>query len=272
MNVVTRNNVTRAGAGKRVLMFAHGFGCDQSMWGRVAPSFAADHQLVLFDHVGAGGSDIEAYRPEKYGSLHGYAQDVIEICDALDLSDVTLVAHSVSATIAALAAVERPELFAGLVLICPSPRYSNTDTYTGGFRAEDVEELLDVMDINHTDWSVAMAPLVVGESAGPELQGEWRDSVCRTDPTIAKQFARVTFTSDHRADFRRVTTPALILESKADMLAPREVGAWVNAAIRGSRLLTLDATGHSPHITAPMDVIAAIDEFLGEPDRIQAAA
>ena len=271
MHVAARNNVTRRGGGAHTVLFSHGFGCDQNMWRRVAHSFAADHEVVLFDHVGAGGSDLAAYDPAKYADLHGYANDVIEICDGLG-RPVTFVGHSVSSTIGVLAAVKRPELFAGLVLICPSPRYANTDTYTGGFAERDIEELLTLIDINHMDWSAVMAPVVVGEGSDADLQDEWRDSVCRTDPAIAKQFARVTFTSDHRAEYRQVAVPSLIIECSADSLAPAEVGAWVHAAISGSRLVTLEATGHCPHVTTPLEAISAVRAFLSAPADRKVAA
>ncbi len=262
MNVMTRNNVAVRGDGP-ALVFAHGFGCDQNMWRHVAPSFTSTNKVVLFDHVGAGSSDLSAYSSERYGTLHGYAQDVVEIVDALQLKDAVFVGHSVSATIGVLAAVKRPDLFAGLALICPSPRYSNTESYTGGFEERDIDELLDLMDINQVDWSAALAPVVLGPDEH-EMQGEWRESVCRTDPTAAKEFASATFKSDHRADYRQVSTPALIVECSHDALAPRQVGEWVHAAVQGSRLVTLEATGHCPHMTRPQDVIAALRAFKPE--------
>ena len=262
MSVIARNNVTIHGAGERVLMFAHGFGCDQSMWRHVARSFMGDNRVVLFDHVGAGASDLDAYSSEKYGRLHGYADDVVEICEALGVSDVTFIGHSVSATIGVLAAVKRSDLFSGLALVCPSPRYADTDTYTGGFKDRDLDELLDLIDMNHLDWAAALAPTVMGAGAAPELTAEWRDSVCRTDPVVAKEFARVTFRSDHRAEYREVSTPTLIIECSDDNLAPPEVGAWVHEAIQGSRRVILEAPGHCPHVTSPAEVIAALRDFL----------
>lgn len=263
MDVISRNHVTVLGKGGPVLMFSHGFGCDQSMWHGVARSFADDHRVVLFDHVGAGGSDASAYCPERHGALEGYADDAIEVCDALGLRDVIFVGHSVSATIGVLAAVRRPELFAGLTLVCPSPRYINTDCYHGGFEERDVDELLTLLDINALDWSATMAPVVMGEGADPAIQGDWRESVCKIDPTIAKAFARATFKSDHRAEYREVRAPTLIVACRDDALAPQEVSAFVHDAIPGSRLITLDTTGHCPHMTEPRAVMAALREFLG---------
>jgi sigma-B regulation protein RsbQ len=260
-----RNNITTRGRGSRTFVFAHGFGCDQNMWSRLAPAFADVGKVVLFDHVGAGQSDISAYTSAKYGSLSGYAADVIEICESEGQGDVIFVGHSVSATIGVLAAVARPELFSSLVLLCPSPRYINGDGYEGGFGAADIDELLDLMDKNHLDWSALMAPTVIGADNDSALQDEWRDSVCRSDPTIAKAFAGVTFRSDHRADFAKVSVPTLLVECSDDALAPPHVGAFVHQSIKGSRRVILPASGHCPHMSAPEQVIAAMREFIGTP-------
>ena len=271
MDVVSRNRVVARGADGPALMFAHGFGCDQSMWRRVARGFEDDHRVVLFDHVGAGGSDLSAYEPERHATPQGYADDVIEICETLG-RPVVFVGHSVSATIGVLAAVRRPDLFVGLALVCPSPRYSNTDCYFGGFEERDIEELLALMDINQLDWSAIMAPVVMGAESDGGSQADWRESVCRTDPAIAKAFARVTFTSDHRAEYRQVRTPTLIVACRDDALAPREVSAFVHEAIPGSRLVMLDASGHCPHMTEPDAVAAAVRGFLESRDGLSTAA
>jgi len=260
MNVQHRNNVTLQGEGRETLMFAHGFGCDQSMWRLVAPHFAAEAKVVLFDHVGAGDSDASAYDRSKYASLAGYAQDVIDICESQGLADVSFVGHSVSAMIGVLAAVRRPDLFARLILICPSPRYANDGAYVGGFAEQDLEDLLDLLAKNQLDWSEMLAPAVVADDT---FQAEWRASVCRVEPAIAQDFARATFLSDHRQDCRAVTTPTLLIECSDDALAPPEVGAFLNATIAGSRRVVLQAIGHSPHLTAPSGVIAAIAGFVG---------
>jgi len=260
MNVQRRNNVTVHGEGRETLMFAHGFGCDQSMWRLVAPTFAAAAKVVLFDHVGAGDSDASAYDRTRYAGLAGYAQDVIDICDSEGLRDVSFVGHSVSAMIGVLAAVRRPDLFGRLILICPSPRYANDEAYVGGFAEQDLEELLDLLAKNQLDWSEMLAPAVVADDI---FQAEWRASVCRIDPAIAQDFARATFLSDHRQDCRAVTTPTLLIECSEDALAPPEVGAFLNATIIGSRRVVLQAIGHSPHLTAPFGVIEAIAGFVG---------
>src|SRR4051794_16462863 len=233
------------------MIFAHGFGCDQNMWRFVAPAFARDHRVVLFDHVGAGGSDLSAYDPERYSALDGYARDVVEICAALDLRDAVLVGHSVSAMIGVLAAARAPERIGALVLVGPSPRYIDDDGYTGGFSRADIEELLESLDSNFLGWSSAMAPVIMGNEDRPQLGEELTNSFCRADPAIAKQFARATFLSDNRADLRRVETPALVLQCAQDVIAPREVGEYVSRELPAGELVLLEATGHCPNLSAP---------------------
>jgi sigma-B regulation protein RsbQ len=263
MDVIRRNNVRQSGApAGRPMVLAHGFGCDQHMWRHVVPHFADDHRIVLFDHVGAGGSDLSAYDPARYGSLDGYAEDVLEICRELGLADVVLVGHSVSAMIAVLAADREPRRFGALVLVCPSPRYVDEGDYRGGFTREDIAELLATMDDNYLGWSAAMAPAIMGVPDRPELGEELTNSFCRTDPEIAREFARVTFLSDNRSDLARVRVPTLVLQSAEDAIAPVEVGRYVHDAIPGSRLVVLDAIGHCPNLSAPAVTAAAIRGFL----------
>ncbi|MFN4092848.1 MAG: alpha/beta fold hydrolase [Brevundimonas sp.] len=271
MNVLTRNNVRIAGTSPHHLIFAHGFGCDQSMWRRVVAGLSDRHTVVLFDHVGSGDSDWSAYDATRHGSLTGYAADLVEICENLPPGNVTFVGHSVGATIGILAANQRPDLIQSLVLICPSPRFSNTDDYVGGFAPSDITELLDLMDKNHLDWSALMAPTVIGAQDIPE-QDEWRNSVCRIDPAIAKQFARVTFEADNRTDFAANTTPALVIDCSEDSLAPPSVGDFLARVMPASRRVTLQASGHCPHLTRASDVVAAIEAFADERRSVDIAA
>jgi sigma-B regulation protein RsbQ len=247
----------------RPMVFAHGFGCDQSMWRFVVPDFEVDHRVVVFDHVGAGSSDLSAYDPDKYGSLAGYAADIVDICRELALTDVVFVGHSVSAMIGVLAAQQAPELFGALVMIGPNPRYIDDDGYTGGFGRADIASLLDSLDSNHLGWSTTMAPVIMGNPDRPELTDELTNSFCRTDPAIARQFARVTFLSDNRADLPGVTVPTLVLQCSSDVIAPDAVGTYVHERIPGSVLTRLQATGHCPHLSAPEETTAAIRAFLG---------
>ncbi|WP_040339830.1 alpha/beta fold hydrolase [Candidatus Blastococcus massiliensis] len=262
-NVLERNCVRVAGTpGARPMMFAHGFGCDQEMWRLVVPAFEADHRIVLFDHVGAGKSDLSAYDRAKYNSLRGYASDVVEICRELDLSDVVFVGHSVSAMIGVLAQQEAPDVFGALVMVGPSPRYVDDGDYVGGFSRTDIAGMLDALDANHLGWSTQMAPVIMGTPDHPEMAAELTNSFCRTDPDIARHFARVTFLSDNRADLPGVTVPTLVLQCSEDVIAPEVVGRYVHEHIAGSVLTHLAATGHCPHLSAPEETAAAIRAFL----------
>jgi sigma-B regulation protein RsbQ len=261
-DVLARNNVRTLGRGQRVMMFAHGYGCDQNMWRLVTPAFEDSHRIVLFDHVGAGRSDISAYNRHKYSSLQGYADDVLEILKALDVSDVVFVGHSVSAMIGVLSAIKEPSRFEKLVLVGPSPRYINDDGYVGGFNHADIEGLLESLESNYLGWSSAMAPTIMGNPDRPELGEELHNSFCRTDPEIAKHFARVTFTSDNREDLRKLTVPALVLQCSADAIAPDAVGEYVHKNLKNSQLVRMKATGHCPNLSAPDETIAAIRAFI----------
>ena len=244
------------------MLFAHGYGCDQNMWRLVTPAFEEDHRIVLFDHVGYGGSDSSAFDPERYSSLDAYADDVLAICHELELEDVVFVGHSVSSMIGVLAAKREPELFDRLVLVGPSPRYIDEDGYTGGFRREDIDELLDSLESNYLGWSSQMAPVIMGNPDRPELGEELTNSFCRTDPAIAAQFARVTFLSDNRADLDGVEVPALVLQCSDDAIAPRAVGEFVHERLPQSELVLLRATGHCPNLSAPEETVDAIRAFL----------
>ncbi len=251
--------------GGPVVMLAHGFGCDQNMWRLIVPTLERDFTVVLFDHVGAGNSDLSAWSRERYSTLHGYVDDLLELCRELALGPVTFVGHSVSAMMGVLAAAKEPEAFTGLVLLAPSPCFiDDPDTgYRGGFSAEDIDELLESLDANYLGWSGAMAPVIMGNPERPELGAELTSSFCRTDPEIARVFARVTFLSDNRADLAGVTVPTLVAQCSRDAIAPPEVGAFVHARIPGSRLVTLNATGHCPQLAAPGETAAAIAAFAG---------
>ncbi len=264
-DVLRRNNVRVTGnpAG-RPLMFAHGFGCSQEMWRYVTPAFEADHRIVLFDAVGAGGRDVSAYDRGKYDSLHGYADDVLEILDELGLEDVVFIGHSVSAMVGVLAANRQPSRFRALVLVGPSPRYLNDDGYAGGFDRADIDGLLDALDANYLDWSAQLAPVIMGNSDRPELGEELTESFCSTDPAVARHFARVTFLSDNRADLAAVGVPTLVLQCSDDAIAPQPVGEDVHRQIRDSRFVQLDATGHCPNLSHPDELIPAIRAYLAD--------
>jgi sigma-B regulation protein RsbQ len=261
MSIFRTHNITVAGKGDKTIIFAHGYGCDQIMWRFIVPAFQNDYRVVLFDHVGAGKSDLGLYSREKYGTLNGYADDVLEIIDAVG-GPVIFVGHSVSAMIGVLAAIRRPEAFERLVLIGPSPCYINKDDYVGGFTKGDIEGLLQTLDENHLGWSRAMAPVIMKNADRPELATELAESFCRTDPEIAKHFARVTFLSDNRADLELMTIPALVLQCADDSIAPDGVGEFVHSKLRDSGLVRMRATGHCPHLSGPAETIESIRKYL----------
>ena len=243
------------------MLFAHGFGCDQNMWRHVWPAFE-DHRVVLFDQVGYGESDASAYDADRYATLGGYAEDVLEICDELALEDVVFVGHSVAAMMGVLAAAREPDRFGALVLVGPSPRYIDDEGYRGGFSRDDIDGLLESLESNYLGWSSAMAPVIMGNADRPDLAAELTNSFCRADPEIARQFARVTFLSDNRADLGSVRTPALVLQCRDDAIAPAEVGEYVRSTMPNAQLAQLEATGHCPNLSAPAETIAAIRAFL----------
>lgn len=261
-----RNNVLVTGRDdKPVIMLANGFGCDQNMWRLVVPALSEDFRLVLFDHVGSGQADPSAWRPERYATLNGYADDILRVCAELALRQVVFVGHSVSAMMGVLAANREPDRFRQLVLIGPSPRYIDDAGYRGGFSPSDIDELLESLESNYLGWSAAMAPVIMGNPERPELAQELTNSFCRTDPQAARVFARTTFLSDNRADLARVTVPTLILQCFRDAIAPVEVGEYVRDQIPGSVLVTLPATGHCPQLSAPAATVAAIRQFAIRP-------
>jgi sigma-B regulation protein RsbQ len=262
MKASQRNNVHVLGTGDRVLMFAHGYGCDQSMWRHVYPSFLDTFKVVLFDYVGSGSSDTSAFDPTRYSTLNGYASDVLEILHELGIKRVNFIGHSVSSMIGALAANREPDLFESLVMIGPSPSYINHGDYIGGFSKEDIDGLLSSLESNHMAWAATMAPAIMGNPETPELAGELEASFCRMDPMLAQHFARVTFLSDNRADLPHIRTRTLILQCEKDMIASATVGEYVHQCISGSQYAIMNATGHCPHMSAPKEVVREMQSFL----------
>jgi sigma-B regulation protein RsbQ len=263
MNILARNNVKVLGnPNGRPMLFAHGFGCDQNMWRYITSAFEQDYRIVLFDYVGSGKSDLNAYDEQRYSSLEGYAQDVLDICEALDLRDTIFVGHSVSSMVGVLAAKQAPERFAKLILVGPSPRYINDTDYVGGFERADIEGLLDLMDKNYIGWANFLAPVVMKNDDRPELTQELHESFCSTDPKIARRFAETTFFADNRGDLADVPVPSLILQCAEDAIAPVEVGMYLANNLPASKLRMMRATGHCPHVSHPEETIEAIREYL----------
>ena len=261
-HVLMRHNVKTTGTGSVPMVFAHGFGCDQNMWRFVTPAFESDYRTIVFDYLGHGRSDASAYDPARYATLEGYTSDVLEICAALDVRHGVFVGHSVSAMIGALACAREPDRFDALVMIGPSPRYIDDGEYVGGFRRPDIDELLESLESNYLGWSSTMAPAIMGRPDRPELAQELTNSFCRTDPAIARQFARTTFLSDNRADLARVGARTLVLQCANDVIAPDSVGRFVHSQLPNSVLVNMRATGHCPNLSAPEETIAAMKAFL----------
>lgn len=263
MSILSRNNVRVSGHGQQPMIFAHGFGCDQVMWRFVSPAFEPDYQVVLFDYVGAGQSDPDAYDPQRYATLDGYARDVVDICEALDVRDVILVGHSVSSMICLLAAKAMSGRIARLVMICPSPRYVNDPPdYHGGFERADIEGVIDMIERNQTGWTSQLAGMVANNSGRSELADELDASFCAMDPLIARRFAAATFLADNRLDLADVHQPVLILQCTHDIVAPLAVGAYMHRQLANSTLVQLDAFGHCPQLSHPQETIAMMRDYL----------
>lgn len=261
--ITKRNNVKIIGKGTQPILFAHGFGCDQNMWRFITPAFEDRYKVILFDYVGSGKSDLSAYNAERYGSLYGYAQDVLDICRELQLSRVIFVGHSVSSMIGLLAAVQQPDLFDKLIFIGPSPCYINDlPDYTGGFEKKDLEGLLETMDNNYIGWAGFLAPVIMKNADRPELTMELEESFCSTDPKIARKFAEVTFFSDNRKDLGKLKVPSLILQCSDDAIAPDVVGDYLLRHIPNAKLVKMKATGHCPHMSHPQETIQLMEDFL----------
>ncbi len=262
MSVLTRNAVTVSGHGDKPIIFLHGYGTDQTMWRYIAAGFEATHNVITFDLTGSGRSDRTAYDKLKYGTLQGYADDLIEICDALDLKQALVAAHSVGCMIAMLASIKRPDLFERLMLLGPSPCYLNLDGYEGGFDRAGIDELLGFLEINLEGWATQLAPMVMANADRPELTAELESYFVRNDPDIAHHFANVVFLGDHRADLPLVNVPTLIMQCRDDIIAPMNIGDFMHAAMPQSELVILNTQGHYPHLSAPDAVAAALHTYL----------
>lgn len=264
-DLVKRNNITVTGTSGPVLVYAHGFGCNQHMWNRVTPSFQTTHRQVLFDYVGSGGSELAAFDAVKYSTLSGYVDDLLEVCGALDIqSNAVFIGHSVSCSIGMLAAIAKPQLFSKMILLGPNPCFVNHPPhYVGGFEKADLQGLLELMDENYLGWANYLAPVVSCQDAKGAVTVELTNSFCSTDPITASAFARATFFADNRSDLSKVTCPSLILQHRHDALAPLSVGDYMHAQMPASTLKIVEASGHCAHMSHPDQVIQAIKEFIG---------
>jgi len=264
-DIIKRNNVHVVGNGTQPMLLAHGFGCDQNMWRFIVPAFSDDYRIVLFDYVGSGHSDLGAYDADRYSSLGGYADDVLDICHELDLRDTVFVGHSVSSMIGVIAAQREPDRFERLILIGPSPRYINDPPYVGGFERSDIDGLLETMEKNYIGWANFLGPVVMQNPDRPELTAELTESFCSTDPVIARRFAEATFLADNRSDLAGLKVPALVLQCSDDLIAPRSVGDFVHQSLANSTFQQMKATGHCPHLSHPEETIQLMREYLQAP-------
>jgi sigma-B regulation protein RsbQ len=250
--VTKKNNVNILGSGEKTLLLAHGFGCDQNMWRFMLPALTPHYKVVLFDYVGSGKSDLSHYDQARYSSLEGYAQDILDICEALALQNVILVSHSVSSMIGLIASIQKPELFSQLIMVCPSPCFLNfKPDYIGGFERADLEELIDLMDKNYIGWANYLAPLVMGSNSSEKLVGELSGSFCSTDPLVAKTFAKATFFSDYRHLLKDAKHPVLLFQSGQDALASTDIGVFMASQLPNAELQIIEAEGHCLHMTIP---------------------
>lgn len=264
IDILKRNNVRITGQGEKTLLFGHGFGCDQQVWNNTVKEFETDYRVVTFDYVGSGNSDKSAYSKERYSTLDGYKQDLLEVCDSLALQEMIFVGHSVSSMIGVLASIERPELMKKMIMIGPSPYYMNVPGYNGGFEKTDIDELLDMMETNYMEWAKYLAPVVMQNDGRPELAEDFEQMLCSNDPLIARQFAEVTFTSDLRNELDKVTVPTLILQPNFDAIAPPEVGRYVHDHIAGSEMIVMEAVGHNPHLSDAEETVEYIKAYLAK--------
>ncbi len=261
--IIKRNNVNVFGNGTQPMLFVHGFGCGQSMWRFITPAFQEKFKIVLLDYVGSGKSDVAAYNKERYATLNGYVQDILDVCAELNLQDIIFVGHSVSCIVGLLAAVKEPERFLKMIFIGPSPKYINElPDYIGGFEKQDIEQLLETMDKNYIGWANFLAPAIIKNPERPELAEEMIESFCSTDPIIVRQFAEATFLADNREDLKKLKVPSLLLQCSDDLIAPLEVGVYLAKNIPDSTLRVMKATGHCPHLSAPDETIQLMEDFL----------
>ena len=263
-DVTKKNNVTILGVGEKTLLLAHGFGCDQNMWRFMLPALTPHYKVELFDYVGSGKSDLAHYDQARYSSLEGYAQDILDICETLDLQDVTFVGHSVSSMIGLIASIQKPKIFRELVMICPSPCFLNfKPDYVGGFEKADLEELIDLMDKNYIGWANYLAPLVMGANHSEKLVGELSGSFCSTDPIVAKTFAKATFFSDYRHLLSDAKHPVLLLQSSQDALASTDIGNYMQQQLPEAELHIIQAQGHCLHMTHPDIINSLLRHYIG---------
>ena len=260
-----RNHVCIVGdtQAAQTLVFVHGFGTDQSTWDKIVPAFSGSHRIVLLDNVGAGQSDPGAFVQHRYLSLPPYADDLLEVCAALELRDAVVIGHSAGGMIAALSAMDRPEHFAQLVLIGASPCYlDSADGYVGGFSQDTLQQTYRAVMSNFMGWIQDFSPIAVNAPDQPEIAEHFAATLRRIPPEHALTVLCSILQSDHRADLARLRTPTLVIQSSEDFFVPQAVAEYLHRHIAHSQLAQIEARGHFPHLTAPAQVIEAIRRVL----------
>lgn len=261
-----KNNISIEGNtdASQTIVFAHGFGTDQTAWHEVKQAFKDDYRLILYDNIGAGNSDPDAYSPIKYQTLNSYANDLLDIASVLELNNAIVVAHSVSSMITMLAAVKAPQYFSKLVFTAGSPRYLNEEStsYFGGFTQPVLDGMYETMTSNYYAWASGFSSAAMGNADKPQLGNDFANSLLNIRPDIALAVAKVIFESDVRKELPLLQKETLILQTQQDIAVPAEVARYLNQNIENSRLEFLNAEGHFPHISAPEEVIKVLKTFI----------
>ena len=242
------------------MLFAHGFGADQTFWRFVAPHFADRYRTILFDHAGCGQALPSAYDVQRHSELQGYVDDLLSIGRAFASEPFVLVGHSIGTIIGLLASIQAPELFARLVLVAASARYMNDPPdYWGGLDEADVASLLALMEQNFLGWATTFAGIAAKDPVSSQALLE---SFCRTDPRAIRRFAEVAFRADIRAQLPRVTVPSLLLQCALDDIAPIAAGEYMRQHLKDCQYRVLPIAGHCPQMSAPALITSTIDEYL----------
>lgn len=265
VDVLSRNNVNVLGRGDQVIVFGHGLACDQRVWNNIISDFTDDYKVVLYDYVGAGNSDLSFFNLDRYSSLSGYALDLMEILESLNVKDVIFVGHSVSAMVGVLASIKKPDLFSKLILVGSSPRYLNSaDAYIGGFEQSDIDELIDLMEVNFNGWATLAASMFMNNPDRLALSENLSKAFKKEDAVIVKNFAEVVFLSDHRKDLPQVSVPSLIMQCSEDSIVPLETAKYLHKNLKGSELVVMKATGHYPQLSYPKETVEVIKDYLSK--------
>ncbi|WP_186576055.1 alpha/beta fold hydrolase [Aquibacillus kalidii] len=260
---ITRNNVKVRGTGKQPMIFAPGFNFDQNVWSKVSKEFEKDYQVVLFDYVGFGESDIHAYDPSKYSTITGYVEDLLDICSELNMSEAVFIGHSIGSMIGMLASIKAPNLFSKLIMIGPSPYLQNEPPhYIGGFEKEDLTGLMDMLDKNYMSWATNVAATIVNDPTSSNIATEIEDLFSQNDPYITRKFADVVFFSDNRKYIPQVTVPSFIIQCSDDIFVPTTVAEYMHKHLSNSTITYAKAIGHCPHLSHPNETIDIINEYL----------